>query len=163
PAGDRGLPGVELLDLPQAGDTGDDPGSAHRAAGDPARAMTSTLQRSKGLDPWVLEARRTASTTAARPRRLGPVRHRAVVTLRGLGLVLVADALARGIAGLAAGGFPGGTVHLVLLGAVGALLRAGAEWATAVVARRMATAVKRDLRGRLWRRMVLGDTGGGST
>lgn len=132
--------------------------------------MTSTLQRSEqGLDPWVLEARRTASTPAARPPRLGPVRHRAVVllgvlaALRGLGLVLVADALARGIAGLAAGGFPGGTVHLVLLGAVGALLRAGAEWATAVVARRVATAVKRDLRGRLWRRILVGDTGRGST
>ena len=132
--------------------------------------MTSTLQRSEpGLDPWVLEARRAAHAPAARPPQLGPVRRPAVLllgglaALRGLGLVLVADAVARGIAGLAAGSFPGGTGQLVLLGAVGALLRAGAEWATAVVARRVATGVKRDLRGRLWRRMVVGGTGGGST
>src|SRR5699024_3793477 len=127
-------------------------------------------QRSEpGLDPWVLEARRAAHTPAARPPQLGPVRSPAVLLLGGLaalrvlGLVLVADAVARGIAGLAAGSFPGGTGQLVLLGAVGALLRAGAGWATAVVARRVATGVKRDLRGRLWRRMVVGGTGGGST
>lgn len=132
--------------------------------------MTSTLQRGEQpLDPWVLEARRAARDPAPQPPQLGPVRRRTVVllgalaALRGLGLVLVADALARGIAGLATGGLPDEVAHLVLPGAAGALLQAGAQWATAVVARRLATDVKCGLRRRLWRRIVVGDTSSGST
>src|SRR5699024_4079203 len=77
-----------------------------------------------------------------------------LAALRALGLVLVAEAVARGIAGLAAGSLSTGSVRAILiLGLGGALLRAAAEWGTEVAARRAATAVKQELRGRLWRRM----------
>ncbi|MFI8697071.1 thiol reductant ABC exporter subunit CydC [Dietzia maris] len=120
----------------------------------------STARPAEGIDPWVLEAERTVKRTSARPD-LGPAPSSALVALgllaalRALGLVLVAEAVARGIAGLAAGTLPAGSVRAILiLGLGGALLRAAAEWATETSARRVATAVKHGLRGRLWRRTV---------
>ncbi|PYD02221.1 thiol reductant ABC exporter subunit CydC [Microbacterium esteraromaticum] len=83
---------------------------------------------------------------------------------RALGLVLIAEAVARGIAGLAASDLtPEATRAILILGVAGALLRAGAEWSTSVVSRRVATDVKRDLRTRLWQRIVDGDRAGGGT
>ena len=112
-----------------------------------------------GIDPWALEAERTAQQAPERPDP-GPAPRPVLVALgvlaalRALGLVLVAGAVARGIAGLAAGSLSTGSVRAILiLGLGGALLRAAAEWGTEVAARRAATAVKQELRGRLWRRM----------
>ena len=124
-------------------------------------------------DPWVLEASRPR--TPSRRPDLSEVPRSALYGLgilaaaRALGLVLIAEAVARGIAGLAASGAdasgpsPEVTRTILILGAAGALLRAGAEWATSVVARRVATAVKRDLRRRLWQRIADGERSGGGT
>ncbi|MGO1770506.1 MAG: ABC transporter transmembrane domain-containing protein, partial [Microbacterium sp.] len=79
--------------------------------------------------------------------------------LRAAGLVLVAEAVARGIAGLADGSLDARTV--IALGAGGALLRAAAGWATQVAAHRIAIEVKTDLRSRLWRRIAAGGSTGG--
>lgn len=81
-------------------------------------------------------------------------------TLKAVGLVLVAEAVARGVAGVQAGELDARAV--VILGASGALLRALAGWATQVAAQRVAIAVKRDLRARLWRRIAAGDAAGGA-
>lgn len=123
-----------------------------------------------GLDPWVIEAERAAAAPGFRRPDLGPVpRVRLVVlgvlaALRAVGLVLIADAVARGIGGLASGGLDADATRAVLVaGVAGALLRAGAEWATSVTARRVASDVKRDLRARLWRRIAAGDVDGGGT
>ncbi|ERG65133.1 hypothetical protein L332_11870 [Agrococcus pavilionensis RW1] len=87
-----------------------------------------------------------------------------LAALRAAGLVLVAEAIARGIGALAAGDLAAETTRLiVMLGLAGALLRAGAEWATSVVARRIATSVKQRIRGRLWRQIAAGDAAGGGT
>ncbi|MDN3310929.1 thiol reductant ABC exporter subunit CydC [Microbacterium oryzae] len=122
------------------------------------------------VDPWVLEAKRAAGAPGFRRPDIGPVpRARlvalgALAALRALGLVLIADAIARGIAALAAGGLDTAAARAILIaGVLGALLRAGAEWATAVTARRVASEVKRDLRSRLWRRIAGGDASGGGT
>ena len=122
------------------------------------------------VDPWVLEAERTASAPRFRPPALGPVPKASVyllgllAALRAAGLVLVAEAIARGIGALAAGDLAAETTRLiVVLGIAGALLRAGAEWATSVVARRIATSVKQRIRGRLWRQIAAGDAAGGGT
>jgi len=111
-------------------------------------------------DPW--SVRRAPHTPTARPD-LGPVPPLRLLwlglfaVLKAVGLVLVADAVARGIAGVQAGD---PDVRLILLlGTSGALLRAGAGWATQVAARRVASAVKRDLRARLWRRIAAGGAG----
>ncbi|WP_206445626.1 ABC transporter transmembrane domain-containing protein, partial [Agrococcus sp. KRD186] len=132
-----------------------------------ARALND--QRST-IDPWVLEAERTASAPGFRRPSLGPVPRGRVyllgllAALRAAGLVLVAEAVARGIAALADASFDAETTRLiVVLGIAGALLRTGAEWATSVVARRIATDVKRSIRGRLWRRIAAGDASGGGT
>ncbi|MFB7251990.1 thiol reductant ABC exporter subunit CydC [Microbacterium sp. NPDC056234] len=121
-------------------------------------------------DPWVLEAERAAHAPGFRRPDLSAVPRRSLYGLgvlaasRALGLVLIAEAVARGIGALAAGGIDPGAMRLILaLGILGALLRAGAEWATSVLARRVATAVKRDLRRRLWRRIADGDASGGGT
>jgi ATP-binding cassette subfamily C protein CydCD len=112
-------------------------------------------------DPWVVEA--ALPQAPARRPELGPVRPAAllllgvVAALRALGLVLVAGAVAEGIAGLQRGGIDVRAV--LLLGGVGALLRAGSAWATDVVARRVAIGVKRALRADLWRRIAHGDAG----
>lgn len=126
--------------------------------------------RAQSVDPWVLEAERTASAPRFRPPALGPVPKGPVyllgllAALRAAGLVLVAEAIARGIGALAAGDLAAETTRLiVVLGIAGALLRAGAEWATSVVARRIATSVKQRIRGRLWRQIAAGDAAGGGT
>lgn len=122
------------------------------------------------VDPWVLEAERSASAPRFRPPALGPVPKGPVyllgllAALRAAGLVLVAEAIARGVGALAAGDLAAETTRLiVVLGIAGALLRAGAEWATSVVARRIATSVKQRIRGRLWRQIAAGDAAGGGT
>ncbi len=98
----------------------------------------------------------------ARPD-LGPVRPIRLLwlgilaALKALGLVLVAEAVARGIAGVADGTLDATAV--LALGVTGGLVRAGAGWATQVAARRVATEVKADLRAKLWRRIAAG--GGG--
>ncbi|QMU98703.1 thiol reductant ABC exporter subunit CydC [Microbacterium esteraromaticum] len=87
-----------------------------------------------------------------------------LAALRALGLVLIAEAVARGVAGLAASGLtPDATRTILIVGVAGALLRAGAEWATSVASRRIATSVKSDLRRRLWRRIAEGGRTGGGT
>ncbi|SFS00601.1 ATP-binding cassette, subfamily C, CydCD [Agrococcus baldri] len=118
----------------------------------------------------MLEAERTASSPGFRRPALGPVPKGPVyllgllAALRAAGLVLVAEAVARGIAALADGDLTAETTRLiVILGIAGALLRTGSEWATSVVARRIATGVKRSIRGRLWRRIAAGDASGGGT
>ena len=119
-------------------------------------------------DPWVLEAERAAQAPGFQRPDLSAVPRRSLYGLgvlaaaRALGLVLIAEAVARGIGALAGGGLDAGAVRLILvLGLLGALLRAGGEWATSVLARRLATGVKRDLRRRLWRRIADGDVSGG--
>ncbi|MGW9112177.1 thiol reductant ABC exporter subunit CydC [Microbacterium sp. NPDC055683] len=123
-----------------------------------------------GLDPWELEAERAASAPGFRRPDPGPVPRGRLFSLgllaafRALGLVLVAEAVARGITALGAGGIGPEATRLILsLGLAGALLRAAAEWATAVLARRIASGVKTELRGRLWRRIARGGADGGGT
>ncbi|WP_413316682.1 thiol reductant ABC exporter subunit CydC [Agrococcus sp. 1P02AA] len=124
-------------------------------------------------DPWVIEAQRAASTPGFRRPTLGPVpRIRTyllglLAALRAAGLVLIAEAIARGIAGLAAAdaggvGLSAEALRVVLIvGIAGALLRSGAEWGTSVLARRIATDVKRGIRGQLWQQIATGDRAGG--
>ncbi|MEV7620141.1 thiol reductant ABC exporter subunit CydC [Microbacterium sp. NPDC089321] len=121
-------------------------------------------------DPWVLEALRPQAP--ARRPDLSQIPRSALYGLgilaaaRALGLVLIAEAVARGIAGLAASGAgltPDATRAILLLGVAGALLRAGSEWATSVASRRIATGVKHSLRRRLWQRIAEGDRQGGGT
>ncbi|GAA2901882.1 thiol reductant ABC exporter subunit CydC [Microbacterium esteraromaticum] len=124
-------------------------------------------------DPWVLEASRPHAP--ARRPDLSQIPRSALYGLgvlaaaRALGLVLIAEAVARGIAGLAASGgaasglTPDATRAILILGVAGALLRAGAEWASSVVSRRVATRVKHRLRRRLWQRIADGDPAGGGT
>ncbi|HLT68038.1 MAG TPA: thiol reductant ABC exporter subunit CydC [Microbacterium sp.] len=81
-----------------------------------------------------------------------------LAALKALGLVLVAGAVASGVAGVASGGLD---VSLVAaLGSGGAVLRALAGWGTRVTAARVAIAVKQDLRGQLWDRIAGGDAEG---
>ncbi len=78
--------------------------------------------------------------------------------------MLIAEGVARGIGGLSAGEIDPAALRLLLvLGLLGAVLRAGAEWAVSVLARRIAAGVKRDLRAQLWRRIAGGDATGGGT
>lgn len=121
-------------------------------------------------DPWTAEAERARRAPGFRRPESGPVPRPSIYLLgalaasRAVGLVLIAEAVARGIATLAGAGLtPAATRVILLYGIAGILLRAGGEWATSVVARRIATGVKRDLRGRLWRRIIQGDGTGGGT
>lgn len=123
-------------------------------------------------DPWAAEAERAQRAPGFRRPDLGPVPKPSIYLLgvlaasRAVGLVLIAEAVARGIGALAGAGITPDTTRIILLlGLLGILLRAGGEWATSVVARRIATIVKRDLRSRLWRRIALGgtDQGGGDS
>ncbi|MGO3247999.1 thiol reductant ABC exporter subunit CydC [Agrococcus casei] len=121
-------------------------------------------------DPWVQEQTRASSKRAFRRPAIGPASKPSVYLLgllaavRAAGLVLVAEAVARGIAALAADGLSTDATRLiVILGIAGALLRTAAEWGTTVVARSIATRVKRDLRGRLWSRLARGGNEGGGT
>ncbi|MDR6877404.1 thiol reductant ABC exporter subunit CydC [Microbacterium barkeri] len=135
-----------------------------------APAARERAIREPGIDPWAIEAERAAAAAGFRRPDLRPVPRARLVALgvlaalRAVGLVLIADAVARGIGGLAAGGLDAAAIRAVLVaGLAGALLRAGAEWATSVAARRIASDVKRDLRARLWRRIAAGDVEGGGT
>ncbi|WP_203136813.1 thiol reductant ABC exporter subunit CydC [Microbacterium sp. JZ31] len=121
-------------------------------------AERPTAPPTGGFDPWEVEAARP-KRAATRPE-LGPVRPASVLVLgmlaalRAVGLVLVAGAVAAGIAGLQRGAFD--PREILLLGATGAILRSGSGWATEVAARRIAIAVKRTLRRDLWRRIAQG-------
>ena len=115
------------------------------------------------------EAERTATGGFRRPS-MGPVPRASIyllgvlAALRAAGLVLIAEAVARGIAALAADGITQESTRLiVIIGLLGVALRAGAEWATTVVARRIATRVKSGLREQLWRRIVDGGSQRGGT
>lgn len=119
-------------------------------------------------DPWVIEAKRTRHAPGFRRPEFGPVPKTSIYLLgalaasRAVGLVLIAEAVARGIGALAGAGLTPETTQIILLcGLLGMLLRAGGEWAASVVARRIATTVKRDLRTRLWRRIAHGESAGG--
>ncbi|MER7797207.1 thiol reductant ABC exporter subunit CydC [Microbacterium sp. NPDC096154] len=115
----------------------------------------------RSSDPWEIEAARP-KRLATRPE-LGPVRPVALLllgvlaALRALGLVVVAGAIASGIAGLQQGAVDERGV--LLLGVGGAALRAASGWATDVIARRVAISVKTTLRARLWQRIADGDAG----
>jgi ATP-binding cassette subfamily C protein CydCD len=121
-------------------------------------------------DPWVAEAERTRDAPEFRRPEFGPVPKASIYVLgalaasRAVGLVLIAEAVARGIGALAGSGLtPAATLTILLCGLTGLLLRAGGEWAASVVARRVATGVKRDLRSRLWRRIAQTEGSGGGT
>lgn len=120
------------------------------------------------VDPWVIEQQRAAKAPGFRRPDLSMVPRRSLyllgllAALRAGGLVLIAEAVARGIVAVGAGELQVDSIRLVLvLGISGALLRSGAEWATSVVARRIATTVKRDLRSQLWRSIADGNAAGG--
>ncbi|WP_240691747.1 thiol reductant ABC exporter subunit CydD [Arthrobacter sp. CAU 1506] len=72
--------------------------------------------------------------------------------VKAAGLVLLASAVAAGVAGLAAGTFSWDGV--LLPGVIGALLRAAAAWGQDVAAQRAAAGVKQDLRARLAERIL---------
>ena len=113
-------------------------------------------------DPWRAE-NRPAHAPTRRPE-LGPVPRvqlvvlGALAVLKAVGLVLVAGAIAAGVAGLMSGELD--PSHILMLGTGGALLRALAAWGTSGVAQRIAVTVKHDLRGRLWDRIAGGDAEG---
>jgi len=121
-------------------------------------------------DPWVVEAERARHAPGFRRPEFGPVPKTSIYVLgalaasRAVGLVLIAEAVARGIGALAGTGLTADVTRIVLLcGLIGLVLRAGGEWMASVIARRIATDVKRDLRGGLWRRIVQGAGTGGGT
>ncbi|GAA0994715.1 thiol reductant ABC exporter subunit CydC [Subtercola frigoramans] len=71
----------------------------------------------------------------------------AVSAVKGLSLIVIAEAIAEGIPALTAGGET--LRDAVLWGLGGALLRAGSSWASTVISSRAAVGVKEDLRQRL--------------
>ncbi|ASN38961.1 thiol reductant ABC exporter subunit CydC [Arthrobacter sp. 7749] len=71
-----------------------------------------------------------------------------LAALKAVGLVLIADALATGISQLAAGGELD-LQRLLVLGLIGALLRAGAVWGTEIAAHRAGLGAKEQLRSKL--------------
>lgn len=94
------------------------------------------------------------------PEGLGPRGNRTLYVLgvlsaaKGLSLVILADSLARAVAGLVAG-----TTDLaapIIAGLVGAVIRAGAGWASRVYAARSAIGAKEDLRQQLAGRVIAG-------
>ncbi|MGC4107365.1 MAG: thiol reductant ABC exporter subunit CydD [Thermomicrobiales bacterium] len=107
----------------------------------------------------------STSTNPARGRPASPLRFlspegkRAVfvlgflATLKALALVMIAEAVASGIVGVIAS--TGDWRRQVAIGLCGGVLRAGASWATDVVAARAATDAKADIRRRLAARMVI--------
>ncbi|GAB3559940.1 thiol reductant ABC exporter subunit CydD [Arthrobacter alkaliphilus] len=79
-------------------------------------------------------------------------------SLKALSLVLIAQAIAAMLSGLAAGG--SGWRESLLWGAAGAVLRSLAVWGQGVAARRAALGVKEELRSRLlWRALGSGAAG----
>src|SRR5690606_40644284 len=113
-------------------------------------------------DPWQAEKERPKEES--RRPDLGPVPRIARVALgilaglKGLGLVLVAGAIAAGVAGVQSGDLD--ARYVLAMGAGGAILRALATWATSGLAQHMAATVKRDLRSKLWGRIAAGDAEG---
>ncbi|WP_309071350.1 ABC transporter transmembrane domain-containing protein, partial [Arthrobacter sp.] len=79
-----------------------------------------------------------------------------IAAVRAAGLILVAEAVARGIAALAGGTVP--PEDLLWLGLAGAVLRAAAAWAQQGIAQRLAHGVKEQLRHEALKR-VLADGG----
>jgi len=96
---------------------------------------------------------------------LGPGGVRTVVAIgalsaaRAIALVMVAESLATSIAAIAAG--TAGWRSALLLGAIGALLRAASTWAIGTVAAHEAGTAKARLRGELADRIAEGGLGGG--
>ncbi|MFV0406863.1 MAG: thiol reductant ABC exporter subunit CydC [Propioniciclava sp.] len=126
------------------------------------------IQQPLSHDPWPIERERAAQAPGFRRPDLTAVPRRSLYLLgilaavRVFGLVLIAEAIARGLGGLAAAT----TADLRLIlgwGGLGALLRAGGDWATVVVSRRVASDVKQRLRRRLLTRIASGDTASGGT
>ncbi|MCX0276647.1 ABC transporter transmembrane domain-containing protein, partial [Nocardia zapadnayensis] len=78
-----------------------------------------------------------------------------IACVKALGLVLVAEGIARGVVGLIAGA---PVTAAVLTGVLGALLRAAAVWASRTAGARAAIGVKTDLRAALVRRTFAGST-----
>ncbi|GAA2176463.1 thiol reductant ABC exporter subunit CydD [Arthrobacter parietis] len=79
-----------------------------------------------------------------------------LAAVKAVGLVLIAEAIARGIAALAGGALP--SADLLEVGVAGAVLRAGAAWAQQGTAERLAYGVKERLRREALER-VLADGG----
>lgn len=115
----------------------------------------------QSVDPWDIESERSAVAGGVRRPDLSGVPRGALyllgalAALRAVGLVLVAEAIARGIGALSASEFSPPAQQLVLgLALAGALLRGGAEWATSVTARRVSIGVKHRTRAELWKRIA---------
>ncbi|MGN6273567.1 MAG: thiol reductant ABC exporter subunit CydC [Protaetiibacter sp.] len=108
---------------------------------------------------------RTSGTPRPAPE-FGPGGARALLpvvaasVVGAIGILLIAESIARQLGALAAGA--DATVWLAL-GAVGVLLRAGASWAQAVLGRRAAIRAKTQLRRQLTERVAAGDAVGGGT
>ncbi|GAA4369669.1 thiol reductant ABC exporter subunit CydC [Paeniglutamicibacter cryotolerans] len=81
-----------------------------------------------------------------------------LAALKAAGLILIADALATGIAQLAGGGTLS-VRRLLVVGITGALARALAVWATALLSRRAGLGAKEQLRGRLLKSGLEGQPG----
>src|SRR5690349_4209330 len=112
-------------------------------------------------------AERAARPIPARARlEVGPAGVGALVPVAlasvagAVGILLIAESIARQLAAFAGGGDP---AAWLALGAVGVLLRAGASWAQAVLARRAAIRAKTLLRRELTARIAAGDATGGGT
>lgn len=114
-----------------------------------------------------MTAERAARPTPARARlEVGPAGVGALVPVAlasvagAVGILLIAESIARQLAAFAGGGDP---AAWLALGAAGVLLRAGASWAQAVLARRAAIRAKTLLRRELTARIAAGDATGGGT
>lgn len=121
------------------------------------------------IDPWDLEAARTRDEGPLPRPRLSGVPRSALIALvlttiaRAAGLVLVAESIARGISALLAGGAEAELLRgFALLGALGALIWAGAGWLTSAIAGRVAAEQKLNIRRRLWKGLAAGEQRGGS-
>ncbi|MBP2436733.1 thiol reductant ABC exporter subunit CydC [Microbacterium amylolyticum] len=114
------------------------------------------------VDPWDIEAARPKNPS--RRPQLGPVGRfplyglGVLAALKAVGLVLVAGAVASGIAGLMDGALD--TQLIIYLGCTGAVLRGLAAWGTQVLARNIAIGAKTRLRAQLWARIANGDAEG---
>lgn len=95
--------------------------SARPADSTPKEREAAPEGPARSVDPWVIEAERTASAPGFRRPALGPVPRSQVyllgllAALRAAGLVLVAEAVARGIAALTAGDLSAETTRLIVV------------------------------------------------
>lgn len=110
---------------------------------------------------------RSGAERGARPGpELGPGGLRALLPVvaasigGAVGILLIAESIARQLGALAAGA---DARTWLALGAVGVLLRAGASWAQAMLGRRAAIRAKSQLRRELSSRVAAGDAAGGGT